>query len=200
MTRKAHQVAEWAAVTGDFAVEAPVPGHHLFVYDEAARAQWFAGVTGCIDMVVPRPLRQYVVSGKNGAALRSGCELTTPQVEPARDRRPCVLPLFEGRREARAHTRLGHYSTRASTRGRGRESTGCAHPPTAPHSNSRVPQHARRPQELARGTTVLVCEESVNSKGTERIHIVSYEAPEGGAQVGRLRPSLHTRALITFSL
>ncbi|KAJ1457637.1 hypothetical protein M885DRAFT_514645 [Pelagophyceae sp. CCMP2097] len=76
------RVSEWASVSADVSVAAPISGHHLFVYDEAARAAWFTGVTAALDAAAPAMLQEYVVVGKNGAALRAGLELTTNAVLP----------------------------------------------------------------------------------------------------------------------
>ncbi|KAJ8598995.1 hypothetical protein CTAYLR_009457 [Chrysophaeum taylorii] len=73
-------VREWSQVSDDFAVLNPVDGHHLFVYDEPARQTWFKRVIAAIEAA--QPLFSYECAGKKGAAMRTGCELTTALVEP----------------------------------------------------------------------------------------------------------------------
>ncbi|KAH8063189.1 [acyl-carrier-protein] S-malonyltransferase [Aureococcus anophagefferens] len=64
----------------------PIKGHHLFVYDEPARATWFKAVIGDIESFQPMaPLKSYLCTAKKGAAVRAGCELSTAQVQPEID-------------------------------------------------------------------------------------------------------------------
>lgn len=73
-------VAEWGTLTRDFVLLEPIEGHHLFVYDEAARYSWFRRACDVIEEVQPYAI--YECIGRKGAACRTGCELTTSLVEP----------------------------------------------------------------------------------------------------------------------
>ena len=62
----------WSGVAPDFQVAGSVKGHHLFVYDEPSRAEWFAQVTAALDAAQPAmPLSSYLCPAKKGAAVRA---------------------------------------------------------------------------------------------------------------------------------
>jgi len=76
-------VNEWYKVTSPNCfqlLEPPITGHHLFPYDEAARHLWFKRAISEIEIAQPAMLFECIAP--KGAAIRSGCELTTRLMEP----------------------------------------------------------------------------------------------------------------------
>ncbi len=73
----------WSSVAPDFELLGSVEGHHLFVYDESARKQWFEMVVQALDGAVSPistgpPRARYECTAPKGAAVREGCELKSP--------------------------------------------------------------------------------------------------------------------------
>jgi len=73
----------WSSVAPDFELLGSVEGHHLFVYDESARKQWFELVVQALDGAVSPisagpPCARYECTAPKGAAVREGCELKSP--------------------------------------------------------------------------------------------------------------------------
>lgn len=76
------QLESWSEVSS-FEMLGSIEGHHLFVYDEAARRTWFQLVVGALEEAQPTPLlsgpprARYECIALKGAAVREGCELKT---------------------------------------------------------------------------------------------------------------------------
>ena len=68
-------VEQWSECTESFGMLGSIKGHHLFVYDEVARCDWFSKAISVFEQF--QPAMKFLCVAPKGAALRAGSELTT---------------------------------------------------------------------------------------------------------------------------